>query len=239
VTSAKASKQRVVSGPAWVRARKALLLKEKKFNRVRDALARERRKLPWEKVEKEYIFETEQGAETLAQLFGTKSQLVVYHFMFNPAAESGCKHCSFWADNFDGIDIHLAHRDVNFLAISRASLSKIRAFKKRMGWTFTWVSSAGNDFNFDYGVSFRPEDLRSGKASYNYARVKSEMGDREGVSVFARDPSGQIFHTYSTYARGIDMLNGAYNFLDLVPKGRGEEGGPPQQWVRHHDRYES
>jgi predicted dithiol-disulfide oxidoreductase (DUF899 family) len=232
-------KHAVVSHERWLSARKALLAKEKEFTRRRDDLSRKRRELPWEKVEKDYLFDGPSGQETLPRLFGQKSQLVVYHFMFNPAADAGCKHCSFWADNFNGIDVHLSHRDVSFVAVSRAPLGKIEAFKKRMGWSFKWVSSARTDFNYDYQVSFTPEQIRSGEVFYNYARIEMDMADREGVSVFFKDGKGAVFHTYSAYARGIDMLNGAYHFLDLVPKGRDEERlAFTQEWVRYHDKYE-
>ena len=229
----------VVSRLDWLAARTAFLAKEKKFTRLRDDLSRQRRALPWEKVEKSYAFEGPKGKETLAELFGKKSQLVVYHFMFNPEGDAGCKHCSFWADNFNGIDIHLAHRDVSFVAISRAPLAKIEAFRKRMGWSFRWLSSSKTDFNYDYQASFTPDAIKSGSVFYNYANTNMNMSDREGTSVFYKDPSGAVFHTYSTYARGIDMLNGAYHLLDLVPKGRDEERLEfTQSWVRHHDRYE-
>ena len=229
----------VVSHDAWLAARTALLAKEKEFTRLRDELSRERRALPWEKVDKEYVFEGPRGKQTLADLFERRSQLVVYHFMFNPEADEGCKHCSFWADNFNGIGAHLNHRDVSFVAVSRAPLAKIERFKRRMGWGFTWVSSAPNDFNYDYQVSFTPEQIRSGTMIYNYAPLDMDIADREGVSVFYRDPRGAVYHTYSCYARGIDMLNIAYNYLDLVPKGRDEDGlAFTQGWVRYHDRYE-
>jgi predicted dithiol-disulfide oxidoreductase (DUF899 family) len=229
----------VVSHEEWLSARTAFLAKEKEFTRLRDDLSRQRRALPWEKVEKSYVFDGSKGKESLADLFGKKSQLVVYHFMFNPDGDAGCRHCSFWADNFDGIDVHLAHRDVSFVAISRAPLAKIEAFKKRMAWSFKWVSSSKTDFNYDYQASFTPEAIRSGSVFYNYANTNMNMSDREGTSVFYKDPSGTVFHTYSTYARGIDMLNGAYHFLDLVPKGRDEERLEfTQSWVRHHDKYE-
>jgi predicted dithiol-disulfide oxidoreductase (DUF899 family) len=227
----------VVSREEWLAARIALLAKEKEFTRQRDALSRERRALPWVKVDKPYAFDGPDGRETLADLFGPRSQLVVYHFMFNPEANEGCKHCSFWADNFNGLGIHLNHRDVTMIAVSRAPLAKIEAFRKRMGWGFKWVSSAHTDFNYDFHVSFTPEALRSGAVFYNYARVDMGMTDREGVSVFYRDASSAVFHTYSCYARGIDMLNTAYHYLDLVPKGR-DEGDSPQSWVRYHDRYD-
>ncbi|HYL14461.1 MAG TPA: thioredoxin family protein [Terriglobales bacterium] len=226
----------VVSREEWLSARTAFLAKEKEFTRLRDEISRLRRELPWERVEKNYVFDATSGKESLADLFGSRSQLVVYHFMFNPAADEGCKHCSFWADNFNDIVVHLNHRDVSFVAISRAPLAKIEAFRKRMGWNFKWVSSAQNDFNYDYQVSFTPEAIQSGTVFYNYAKQKMNMSDREGVSVFYKDASGAIFHTYSAYARGIDMLNTAYHYLDLVPKGR-DENDFPQSWVRYHDRY--
>jgi predicted dithiol-disulfide oxidoreductase (DUF899 family) len=227
----------VVSREAWLSARTALLAKEKEFTRRRDELNRQRRELPWVRVEKAYVFETAGGPETLSELFLDRSQLVVYHFMFNPDWNEGCKSCSFWADSFNGIDTHLRGRDVSFLAISRAPLARIQAFKKRMGWTFKWASSFGNDFNHDYHVSFSPEEV-TGEAVYNYVKTRVPA-DREGVSVFYKDGAGRVFHTYSSYARGIDMLNAAYNYLDLVPKGRDEEGlKSPQAWVRHHDKYE-
>ncbi len=230
---------KVVSRDEWLAARIGLLAKEKEFTRLRDELSRQRRTLPWVKVDKRYVFDAPGGKQTLADLFAGCSQLVVYHFMFSPEWDAGCKHCSFWADNFNGIDVHLRHRDVSFVAISRAPLAKIEAFKKRMGWSFTWVSSFQNDFNYDYQASFRPEDIASGAVFYNYARAKMDMTDREGVSVFYKDEGGAIFHTYSTYARGIDMLNTAYHYLDLVPKGRDEDRLEfTQAWVRYHDRYE-
>jgi len=228
----------VVSHEEWLSARKAFLAKEKAFSRAREDLARERRSLPWEKVEKRYVFEGPNGRESLADLFGKKSQLVVYHFMFNPEATAGCPHCSFWADHYDGMPVHLAQRDVSFVVISRAGLDTLEAFKKRMGWRFKWVSSGGTDFNYDFQASFRPEDIRAGKAVYNYAPITENMADREGISVFYKDPAGAIYHTYSTYARGIDMVNGTYQFLDLVPKGRDEaQLDFTQAWVRLHDRY--
>jgi predicted dithiol-disulfide oxidoreductase (DUF899 family) len=229
----------VVSHEQWLSARTAFLAREKEFTRLRDDLSRQRRELPWERVDKSYVFDGPNGKETLAQLFGKRSQLVVYHFMFNPAGDAGCKHCSFWADNFNGIDVHLSHRDVSFVAISRAPLAKLEAFKKRMGWTFKWVSSGQTDFNYDYQASFTPEQVKSGAVFYNYQKVNMDMSDREGVSVFCKDEGGALFHTYSSYARGIDMLNGAYHFLDLVPKGRDEDGLEfTQEWVRYHDKYE-
>ena len=225
----------VVSHPAWIEARRELLAKEKEFTRMRDELSRSRRALPWEKVDKAYVFEGPKGRETLAGLFGGKSQLVVYHFMFAPEWQQGCAHCSFWADNFNGIVVHLAQRDVSFVAVSRAPLARLDAFKQRMGWSFKWVSSQSTDFNYDYQASFTPEDVQAKAGYFNY--VKQDVGttDREGVSVFYKDADGALFHTYSTYARGIDLVNTAYNYLDLVPRGR-DEGDSPG-WVRHHDKY--
>ena len=231
------SQHPVVSREEWLAARTAHLTKEKEFTKLRDDLARERRELPWEKVEKDYTFDTPEGKKTLAQLFGKQNQLIVYHFMFPPEKEEGCKHCSFWADNFDRLPIHLNHRDISFVAVSRAPLKKIEAFRKRMGWTFRWVSSEKSDFNYDFQASYTPEELQKGTASYNFGTMKPGFTDREGVSVFVKDPHGAIFHTYSTYARGIDMLNTAYHYIDLTPKGR-DEGTTPQSWLRFHDRYE-
>jgi predicted dithiol-disulfide oxidoreductase (DUF899 family) len=231
---------RVVSHEEWLAARVALLEKEKQFTRMRDEFNAERRKLPWEKVEKEYVFEGPRGRETLSDLFEGRSQLAIYHFMFAPEWNEGCPHCSFWADSFNGIGVHLAQRDTTLVAISRAPFTKIEAFRKRMSWSFEWVSSGQTDFNYDLGVSFTPEQLRKGPVVYNYRRVEMDITDREGLSIFARDAEGDVFHTYSTYARGIDLLNTAYNFLDLVPKGRDEDQfESPQDWVRHHDRYET
>ncbi|HEY8105468.1 MAG TPA: thioredoxin family protein [Gemmatimonadales bacterium] len=225
----------VATREQWLAARLELLAQEKEFTRLRDRLTRDRRALPWVRVEKPYLFEGPDGRETLAQLFGPHSQLVVYHFMFAPESAEGCRHCSFWADHFDAMGIHLNHRDVSMVAVSRAPLATIERFKQRMGWKFKWVSSGNNDFNYDYHVSFTPETLRSGAVMYNYRETDEGFSDREGVSVFYRGTGG-VFHTYSCYARGIDMLNTTYQFLDLTPKGRDEEDGP-QLWVRHHDRY--
>jgi predicted dithiol-disulfide oxidoreductase (DUF899 family) len=230
---------KVVSGDQWIEARKQLLIKEKEFTRLRDQLSQERRDLPWERVEKNYAFDGPDGKETLSDLFAGKSQLIVYHFMFDPSWEAGCKSCSFWADNFSGIDIHLKHRDVSFLAISRAPLAKLEAYRRRMGWGFKWVSSFGSDFNHDFGVSFTPEQMAAGSAYWNYANQKPFEAETVGISVFCRDQA-QIFHTYSCYQRGVDMLNGAYHYLDLTPKGRDEADQKPhaQAWVRRHDEYQ-
>jgi predicted dithiol-disulfide oxidoreductase (DUF899 family) len=227
---------RVVSAQEWLGARRQLLEKEKAFTRLRDELSRERRELPWERVEKSYVFQTRDGRETLADLFAGRTQLIVYHFMFAPDWDGGCKSCSFWADNFNGIICHLNQRDVSMVAISRAPLAKLEAFRQRLGWTFKWASSADNDFNFDYQVSFRPE--QAAQALYNYAKNGGSQSELPGISVFLKDPDGGIFHTYSCYARGLDMLNTAYHYLDLVPKGRDEAGLPQNMaWVKYHDLY--
>jgi len=236
-TSSAPAHHPVVAHEQWLAARTAFLTREKEFSRLRDELSQARRDLPWEKVEKAYAFDGPDGRESLAQLFAGRSQLIVYHFMFNDASEAGCPHCSFWADHYDGMVAHLAQRDTTFVVVSRASLARIEAFKRRMGWQFKWVSAGQTDFNFDFHASFRPEDIKAGAAVYNYAPVKANMAEREGISVFYRDPSGGVYHTYSTYARGIDLVNGTYNFLDLTPKGR-DEGTKPQSWVKHHDRYQ-
>ncbi len=231
------SKHKVVSQKVWLAARKALLVKEKKFTRLRDQLCQARRNLPWVKLGKEYVFDGPNGKETLSQLFEGRSQLIVYHFMFAPDWEAGCKHCSFWADNFNNIIVHLNHRDVTMIAASRAPYDKLTAYKERMGWSFTWVSSGATDFNFDYHVSFTPEEEAKKKAFFNYRNQDPDSSDREGASVFYKDPKGNLFHTYSTYARGIDMMNTAYHYLDLVPKGR-DEGTDGPGWVRRHNEYD-
>jgi predicted dithiol-disulfide oxidoreductase (DUF899 family) len=225
----------VVSHEQWLAARTAFLAKEKEFTRLRDELSRQRRELPWEAVQKEYVFEGPDGKETLGELFDGRSQLIVYHFMFDPGWEAGCAHCSFWADNFNPVIVHLNQRDTSMIAVSRAPYRKLAAYEKRMGWNFKWVSSHSNDFNFDYYVSFKPEELAKKEAFYNYVR-QNPGAEREGTSVFYKDAAGRIFHTYSTYARGLDLQNTAYNYLDLTPKGR-DEGGRSQFWVRRHDEY--
>lgn len=228
----------VVSHEDWLAARLELLAQEKEFVRKRDALTRQRMALPWERVEKTYRFEGPKGALSLADLFEGKSQLIVYHFMFGPDWEEGCKSCSFWADNFNGIPIHLNHRDVSFVAISRASLDKIEAYRKRLGWSFPWVSSGGSDFNFDYDASSTAEDRAEGKATYNYAAWPNSVSDLVGISVFYRTDEDAVFHTYSCYGRGVEMVNGTYHFLDLVPKGRDEDAlSFPMEWVRRNDQY--
>jgi predicted dithiol-disulfide oxidoreductase (DUF899 family) len=228
---------KVVSPKAWLAARERLLVKEKKFSKARDEMNRQRRELPWVKVEKEYVFDTQQGKQTLAELFGGKSQLITYHFMFGPGWKDGCPHCSFWADHYDSVNHHLGQRDTTFAVISRAPLKEIAPFKKRMGWQFKWVSSNQTDFNFDFNVSFTPEQIKSGTAIYNYAPLDMDIDEREGVSAFYKDKKGDVYHTYSAYARGIDLMNTTYNFLDLTAKGRDEKPEQRQDWVRYHDEY--
>jgi len=229
----------VVSHEQWIAARRELLEEEKELTRQRDALSRRRRQLPWERVDKDYRFAGPDGRVTLADLFGGRSQLIVFHFMLGPDWQEGCKSCSFWADNFNGTDVHLNPRDVTFGAVSRAPLPKIEAYRKRMGWSFPWYSSNGSDFNFDFQVSFTPEQIAAGEGFYNYTVRPNTMSELPGISVFVKD-DGRVFHTYSCYARGLDMLNGAYHYLDLAPKGRDEAGlSYPMEWVRRHDQYGS
>ena len=232
------SASRVVSEAEWLVARKDLLTREKELTRLRDELSRHRRELPWVKIEKEYVFDGPAGKETLSDLFEGRSQLVIYHFMLGPGWGEGCKSCSYLADHFDGPIWHLPHRDVTFLVISRAPLGEIEAYKKRMGWRFKWVSSYSNDFNFDYNVSFTKADEKKGAVYYNYATKEFVSDEMPGLSVFYKDEGGDVFHTYSTYARGLDILVGAYNLLDLVPKGRDEDHLDfTMDWVRRHDQY--
>ena len=230
-------RSRIVSRDEWLVARKDLLTREKELTRLRDEVSRHRRELPWVKIDKEYVFDGPDGRETLADLFGGRSQLVVYHFMLGPGWKEGCKSCSYLADHFDGANWHLPHRDVTFVVVSRAPLSEIEPFKKRMGWRFKWVSSHGNDFNFDYHVSATEDEQAKGKVYYNYKTSELMSDELPGLSVFYKDENGDVFHTYSTYARGLDILVGAYNFLDVVPKGRDEDPDSTMNWVRHHDRY--
>jgi predicted dithiol-disulfide oxidoreductase (DUF899 family) len=233
-------KHRVVSRDEWIAARKEFLAKEKEFTRMRDQLSQQRREMPWARVDKNYIFDGPDGKVSLAELFAGKSQLIVYHFMFDPSWDAGCKSCSFWADNYNPIIVHLNHRDANLVAVSRAPLAKLQAYRKRMGWSFKWVSSSDNDFNYDYHVTYTPDELAKGEGYYNYRMGKTISGEMPGISVFHKDADGNIFHTYSTYERGLDMLNGAYHIMDLLPKGRDEKGLEfTQEWVRRHDEYES
>lgn len=229
---------KIVSREEWIDARKELLTREKEFTKARDALSKARRALPWVRVEKGYLFEGPSGTESLADLFDGRGQLIVYHFMFGPDWKEGCPSCSYLADHFDGANWHLKHRDVTLIAASRAPLEKLDAYKERMGWRFKWVSSLGSDFNRDYHVSFNEDELAKGEVYYNYGVTAFPSGEAPGLSVFARNESGEVFHTYSTYARGLDMLIGAYNFLDLVPKGRDETGlSFTMEWLRRHDSY--
>ncbi len=225
----------VVSGADWLAARRALLAKEKEFTRARDEISRLRRELPWEAVTKSYVFDGPKGKQTLAELFEGRSQLVVYHFMFAPEWAEGCPHCSFFADHFNGAIAHLNQRDVTMVAVSRAPLAKLRDYEKRMGWSFKWVSSDYGPFNYDYQASFTAEEAAGKPCFYNYATHVDDHTDREGLSVFVKD-GGAVFHTYSTYARGIDLLATTYNILDMVPKGR-DEGDEGPSWVRRHDEY--
>jgi predicted dithiol-disulfide oxidoreductase (DUF899 family) len=230
----------VVSRETWLEARKALLDEEKALTRQRDELSRKRRELPWVRVEKNYVFDGPHGQETLADLFGGRSQLVIYHFMLGPEWGEGCPRCSMGADHFDRSVIHLAQRDVTLIAVSRAPFAEIDAFRQRMGWGFHWVSSHDSDFNYDYRVSFTQEEMASGNFDYNYSQIGFPTGEATGTSVFYKDAEGSIFHTYSSYARGGEGMLLPYHFLDLVPKGRDEEKFLPDAmaWVRHHDRYD-
>jgi len=230
---------KIASRAEWLAARKKLLAKEKEYTHMRDALAAERRALPWVRVDQNYVFDTPQGKKTLAELFDGRSQLAVYHFMFGPDWKEGCPSCSMAADGFDGVRAHLMQRDVTFTAISRASLDQIETFQKRMGWRFPWASSGNNTFNHDFQVSFTKEELASGKV-YNYETMSFPAGEAPGFSTFAKDASGRVYHTYSTFGRGLDELLGVYYFLDRTAKGRNEDALPhPMAWVRHHDRYET
>jgi predicted dithiol-disulfide oxidoreductase (DUF899 family) len=237
---------KVVSRDEWVAERKTLLAREKELTRLRDQIARERRALPWVRIDKNYVFDGPEGRRTLAELFDGRRQLLVQHFMLAPGWEQGCPSCSFMADHSDGMNVHLAHRDVTLVAVSRAPLAEIERFRRRMGWQFKWVSSHGSDFNYDFGVSFPPEEMAKGEVYYNYGmwrfpaeEVPFPSGELPGVSVFYKDDAGDVFHTYSTYGRGVEVMMGTYNMLDLTPKGRDErEVDYKMEWVRHHDRYE-
>ncbi len=237
--------RKVVTHEEWVKARKKHLAKEKEFTRLRDQLSKERRDLPWELVEKEYIFEGEKGRQTLGEVFEGRSQLVIYHAMFNPetagehtswTTEAVCYVCSFWMDNFNYITVHLNHRDITMAAVSHAPYLKLAAYKQRMGWTFPWLSSAASDFNQDYHVSFTADQLKAGKVEYNYKLIPWSGSEAPGISVFLKDGE-RIYHTYSTYERGLDMLNVAYHYMDLVPKGRDEDVIGVTEWLRRRDEY--
>ena len=228
----------VVSREEWLKARRAHLEEEKAFTRQRDALSEKRRNLPWVRVDKPYRFEGPSGVQTLADLFAGRSQLLVQHFMYGPDWQEGCPSCSFWADNFDGIDIHLAHRDISFVLVSAAPYETLQAYQRRMGWRFRWVSSGGSDFNRDYNVSFTAEELDAGPVDYNYGKNRFPATEAPGVSAFIREGDA-VYHTYSTYARGLDMLNAAYHLMDIAPKGRDESELPwPMAWLRRHDQYD-
>jgi predicted dithiol-disulfide oxidoreductase (DUF899 family) len=229
----------VVSSERWLTERRALLAHEKELTRLRDRIARERRALPWERVDKDYVFEGPAGRCTLAQLFEGRHQLIVQHFMFAPGWEQGCPSCSFMADHSDGMNVHLAHRDVTLVAVSRAPLAEIERFRRRMGWQFKWVSSFGTDFNHDFGVSFTPQAQAGGTVDYNYGKQSFPTEEAPGISVFYKDDAGDVFHTYSTYGRGVEVMMGTYELLDLTPKGRDERDVDyKMEWVRHHDRYD-
>jgi predicted dithiol-disulfide oxidoreductase (DUF899 family) len=228
----------VVSQSEWLTARKALLAREKQLPRLHDEIARARRELPWVRVDKQYTFEGPEGRETLAELFGRRSQLLAYHFMFGPTWQEGCPSCSLVADHLDGTLPHLAARDVQLVVVSRAPYENLAAFRQRMGWRFKWVSSFGSDFNRDFHVSFSPEERAAGKVEYNYTQTEFPSEEAPGASAFYKDDAGRVYHTYSTYARGVEPLVTTYMLLDLAPKGRNEDDlAFSMEWVRHHDRY--
>jgi len=235
-TSNGISNHPVVSQEEWLKASQELLVKEKEFTRRKDQLSQERRDLPWVKVEKNYVFEGPEGNRTLSELFEGRNQLIVYHFMFGPGWDEGCSGCSFVSDHVDSARQHFEHHDLSYVAVSRAPLAEFTPFKKRMGWTFRWYSSAGTDFNYDFGGSFRQDDLDKGPVLFNFTVQKINSQEQPGLSVFVKDEKGDIYHTYSSYERGLDMLLGAYNFIDLTPLGRNEKG--PMDWMKFHDRYE-
>lgn len=228
----------VVSRDEWIAARKRHLVHEKELTRMRDRLAEERRALPWVKVDKLYVFDTDDGQRTLADLFGINSQLLVYHFMLAPGDEQGCLGCSFLTDHIEGAVPHLEHHDVSVVLASRASLAEIHRYRDHMGWDVEWVSSGGSDFNYDFGVSFTPEQVASGQVTYNYKAITPWGEDAHGTSIFYKDAQGDIFHTYSTYGRGGEAFVGAYALLDMTPKGRAEGPGKMGEWVKRHDEYE-
>jgi predicted dithiol-disulfide oxidoreductase (DUF899 family) len=233
-----ASEHRVASHQGWFKERVALLAEEKALTRQRDAIASKIRDLPWVKVDKQYTFDSTAGKKSLAALFGSHSQLIVYHFMFDPTWSQGCKSCSFIADHYNGIIVHLAHRDISFVTVSKAPIEKLEPFRARMGWTFPWFSSGSNDFNHDFGVSFTDHELADDSTVYNFNRKPYPIRELPGLSVFYKDSQGEIFHTYSTYARGLDHFITAYQYMDVTPKGRDEAETPGMGWLRHHDRYD-
>jgi predicted dithiol-disulfide oxidoreductase (DUF899 family) len=228
----------VLSSQEWLAARKDLLAEEKEFTRLRDQLSAQRRALPWVRVEKNYLFDGPRGKESLSDLFEDRSQLIVYHFMYGPDWEEGCPSCSFWADNYNGIVVHLNQRDISLVAVSKAPFDKLVRYRERMGWNFKWVSSFVNEFNRDFRVSFSQEEIDSGEVYYNYGPTRFPSTEAPGISVFFKNSRQEIFHTYSCYARGLDMLNGAYHLMDLTPKGRDEDNLPySMAWLRRHDSY--
>ena len=226
----------IVSRDEWLEARKAHIADEKAFTKARDALSARRRTLPWVRIEKEYRFQTCEGEKTLGDLFGSNSQLIVQHFMFGPDWEAGCTSCSFWADGFDGFIEHLAHRDAMLVAVSNAPLAKLDAYKERMGWSFPWVSSEGNDFNQDFAVTFKKDELESGNPVYNFGSSSFPVTEAPGISIFHKPDTDTVVHSYSTYGRGLDMMNAAYHYMDLLPKGR-DEGDGNMAWLRRRDEY--
>lgn len=229
----------VVTRDRWIAERKVLLAQEKELTQARDRLAEARRALPWVRLDKDYVFDTAAGPRRLSELFQGRRQLLVQHFMFGPGWEQGCKSCSFMADHLDGMALHLAHRDITLLAVSRAPLADLLRFRERMGWRFDWASSNGNDFNRDFNVSFAPEDRVDGEVYYNFHMTPFPQTEAPGISVFYRDDAGDVFHTYSTFGRGVEVMMGTYNLMDLTPKGRDEDAlAYTMEWVRHHDRYE-
>jgi predicted dithiol-disulfide oxidoreductase (DUF899 family) len=225
---------RIVSHEEWLKAQQAHLAREKAFTHQRDELARARRELPWERIDKNYVFDASEGKVTLSDLFDSRGQLIVQHFMFGADWNEGCPSCSFWTDNFNGVDVHLAHRDTAFVLVSRGPIAKLEAYRKRMGWNVRWVSSLNNDFNFDFGVSFKPDEQAK---KYNLDTVKPYGQENPGLSAFRKGEDGTIYRTYSTYARGLDVLNGTYHLLDMTAKGRDEDPEHPMSWVKRHDRY--
>jgi predicted dithiol-disulfide oxidoreductase (DUF899 family) len=230
----------IVSRDRWLAERKALLAREKELTRLQDQIARERQALPWMRIAKDYVFDAPEGRRSLASLFEGRQQLLVQHFMLGPGWPQGCPSCSFMADHIDGMNVHLANRDLTLLVVSRAPLAEIEAFRQRMGWQFKWVSAHGSDFNHDFGVSFTPEEMARGEVAYNYTMQAFPAEEAPGISVFAKDDGGAVFHTYSTYGRGVEVMMGTYDLLDLVPKGRDEHNQAfTMEWVRHHDRYEA
>lgn len=238
VTEAQTINHPVVSSERWVNERKTLLAREKELTRLQDEVASERRALPWERVAKDYVFDTPEGPRTLSELFGGRRQLLVQHFMFGPGWEQGCPACSFMADHTDGMNVHLAQRGITLVAISRAPLAAIESFRRRMGWQFKWASSHGSDFNHDFGVGFTREELAAGEVCYNYRMQPFPKEEAPGISVFYKDDAGEVFHTYSTYGRGLEVMMGAYKLMDLTPVGRDEDALPSKAaWMRHHDRY--